>query len=159
MGHVWAIIVMTPISSIGEKGDACTYLRGDHFANNDSKGRSRSHVTMIKGTMMSVSKKLRGVTTSSTKKEVVSNGEKFIKCAWFQHFCLVQGDGTKEDLLIQDYESCMIFHKNCRFSIEKGRNNENVKYLFVVGRTEKKETKITCYSTEKMIADCSSKPT
>ena len=86
------------------------------------------HLMMGKGAMMNVSKKLGLVTTSSTETEVASNGERFPKYSWFRYFRLTQGDEAKEDILMQDNESCMLLHKIILFSVGKGSKHINVRY-------------------------------
>ena len=59
---------------------------------------------------------------------------------------------------MQDHQSCMLFHKNYPFSVGKGSKHINVQCFFVVEKIDAKEVKIAYCPTEKMVADCSSKP-
>ena len=133
------------------------YIDGSHAVHADGKGHSELYLTIGKGAMINVSKKLGLVTVSSTETEVVSNGERFPKCSWFCR--IAQGDSDKEDLLFQDNESCILLHKHYPFSVSKGSKHINVQYFFVVDKAEKKEVQIVYYLTEKMIADFSTKLT
>ena len=72
---------------------------------------------MVTGDMINVSKKLELVTTSSTETEVALPREMFPKCGWFHFFRLARRYSVKEDLLIQDNDSCMALHKHHPFSI------------------------------------------
>ena len=56
------------------------YIDGDHVVHADGKGHTGLFLTMGKGAMVNVSKKLGVATTSSTETEVASNGERFPKC-------------------------------------------------------------------------------
>lgn len=47
------------------------------------KGHAGLFLTMGKGAMLNVSKKLGLVTNSSTETEIVSTGERMPKCTWF----------------------------------------------------------------------------
>ena len=114
---------------------------------------------MGRGAMMSASKKLGLVTTSLTEIEAVANGKRFPKCAWFRCFRIAQSGEVKEDSLHQDNKSCMQLHKNYPFSVGKGSKHMNVRYFFVADEIEKKDAKIVCCPTEKMVADYSAKPT
>ena len=60
---------------------------------------------------------------------------------------------------MQDNKSCILSHKNYPFSIGKGTKHIHVRYFFMVHKIDKKEVKVAYFPTEKMIADCSSKPT
>ena len=123
---------------------------GANATRSDGRGHSSTCLTMSKKAMTSVSKKLGLVTTSSTETEVVADGERFPKCAWFRCFRLAPGDEAKEDILMQDNQSCMLLHKNHPFSVGKRSKHVNVRHFFVVDKIDKKEVK--------MVADCSSKP-
>ena len=90
--------------TIDEKGDVSTCIDGAHAVHNDGKGHSDLFLTMGKGAMKKASKKLGMFTTSSTKTEIVADGERFPKLSWFRHFRLAQEDSTKEDVLMQDNE-------------------------------------------------------
>ena len=70
--------------SIDESGEVRACIDGARAVHNDGKGHSGTCLTMGKGAMMNVSKKLGLVSTSSTEKEVASNGERFPKCSWFR---------------------------------------------------------------------------
>ena len=133
--------------SIDGDGEVQACLDGAHTVHDDSKGHSGMRLTMGKGAMINASKKPGLVTTSSTETEVVSNGERFPNFSWFRHFRLAQGDEAKEDVLIQDNQSCMLLHKNHPFSVGKGSKHVNVRYFFVVDKAEKKEVKIVCCPT------------
>ena len=64
------------------------YINGAYAVHEDSKGNSGIFVTMRRGNMLNVLKKLGLITTSFTKTEVVSTGERFPKCTWFRYFRL-----------------------------------------------------------------------
>ena len=70
-----------------------------HAVHADGKWHSGLFVTMGRGDIGHLLKKLGIVTFSSIETEVMSNGERSPKCTWFRHFRLAQGDDTKEDLL------------------------------------------------------------
>ena len=65
----------------------------------------------------------------------------------------------KEDLLIQDDESYMTLHKHHPFSIGRGSKYINAMHFFVVDKMEKKEFRMVHFTTAKIIADYSTKPT
>ena len=90
---------MPLIISIGEDGRVCAYIDGSHAIHADGKEQSGLFLAIGRGAMISVSKKLGLVTTSSTKTEVVSNGQRFPKCTWFRYFRLAQGDDGREGVL------------------------------------------------------------
>ena len=58
----------------------CIYIDEIYTVHNDAKGHSGIFVTMGKGAIINISKKLGIVTNSSTETKVVSNRERFPKC-------------------------------------------------------------------------------
>ena len=108
--------------------------------------------------MINVSKKLGLNTLKSTETEVVSTGERLLKCVWFRYFSISQGDKSVEDILMQDNKSAMKLQKNWPFSTQKGSQHINVKYFFATDKIKNKELKMMHCPTEDMIADYNSKP-
>ena len=80
LGYLWYTRYLPLIIFINGEGNLCIYIDRAHTVHQDSKGHSGLFATMGRRAMMSASKKLGLVTTSSTETEVVSNGEKFLKC-------------------------------------------------------------------------------
>ena len=78
-----------------EECNVCKCIEGTHTVHADGKRNSELNLTMGKGSMMIVSKKLGLVTASSTETEVVSAGEHFPKCTWFRCFRMAQEDTMK----------------------------------------------------------------
>ena len=103
-----------------------------HAVHADGRGHSGLCLTMGRGGMLNVSKKLGQVILSSTETEVVADGERFPKCTWFHYFRVAQGDVAKEDFLMQDNKSCIILHTNHPFSVGKGSKHMNIRCYFVV---------------------------
>ena len=115
---------------VDEKGDVVMHVDGAYTVHNDGKVHSVLFLTIGKGAMTNVSKKLGFVTTSSTEPEIVADGERFPKCTWFRHFTLAQGaNDSKKDSLMQDNESCILLHKNCPYSNKKGYKHTHVWYF------------------------------
>ena len=108
--------------------------------------------------MMSVSKKLGLMTVSSTETEVVSTGERFLRCAWFRYFRTVQGEKPREDMFMQDNKSSVLMHKNYPYSIGKSYKHANARCFFAVDKIKKKEVKLVYCPTEEMLGNYSSKP-
>ena len=56
------------------------------------KGHSVIFLTMGRGAMMNTSKKLGVTRVTSIEKEVVADGERFLRFSWFMCLVLAQGD-------------------------------------------------------------------
>ena len=103
-GHLWLTRHAPLTVSIDDNGEECICIDGAHAAHIHGKGCSKMCLKMGRGAMIIVPNKLGLVTTSSTKTEVVADGECFPKCSWFRYFRLAQGDEAKGDMLMQDNE-------------------------------------------------------
>ena len=135
------------------------YVCGSHAMHANGRGHSILFVTMEKGAMMNVPKKLGTNTVISTETEIVSNGERFYRCAWFCYFRLAQGRNSKEEMLMQDNKSCALIHNSYPFSTSKGTKHIHIRRFFAADKIKKKEERVEHCPTEKMIANYSTKPT
>ena len=157
-GYLWETRFLPLIISIDDEGEVVTCIDGAHAVRAYGKMHSGMFLTMGKGAMMNVSKKLGVVTASSTETKIVADGEIFPKCSWFRYFRMAQGDSAKEDMLMQDNESAIILHKHHPFSVGKGSKHMNARNLFVADKINQKEVMIVHCPTAKMVADYSAKP-
>lgn len=124
----------------------------------DAKGHSGLFVTMGKGALINVVKKIGLVTSSSTETEIVSTGKRINKCTWFRYLREAQGERVREDLLMQDNKSCILLQKSYPFSVKKGSNHIHVRYFLTADKVERKELKILFCPTDEMTADFNTKP-
>ena len=74
--------------SIDENGKVIIYIDSAHTAHNNSKEHSGLYLMIEKKVIINVSKKLSLVTTSSIEIEITADSKRFLKCSWFQYFCL-----------------------------------------------------------------------
>ena len=146
------------IIGIGDDGNTVIHIDGAHAVHNDCKGHSGLYLTMGKGAMINVSKKLGLLTNSSTESEIVSTGERLPKTTWFRYFRIEQGEPIKEDILLQDNQSAIRLQKHHPFSVGKGSKHIHIRYFFAVDKISKKEVRIVYCPTEDMVADYSTKP-
>ena len=58
---------------------------------------------------------------------------------------------------MQDNKSDILFHKDHPFSIRKGLKYAHVRFVFVINKNKKKQVKVVCYPTERIVADHSIK--
>ena len=112
---MWETRFTPLVLKIDDKGDVVMHVDGEHAVHNDGEGHSVLFLVIGKRAMTNVSKKLGFVTTSSTEPEIVADEERFPKFSWFRYFRLAQVDSAKEDMIMQDNESCMLLHKTIHF--------------------------------------------
>ena len=89
-GCTWETRFLPLVLSIDESGDVAMHVDGACAVHNDDKGHSGLFLTMGQGAMMSMSKKLGLMTTSSTETEIVADGERFPKHTLFGYFRLAK---------------------------------------------------------------------
>ena len=119
--YIWFTRFLPTVIEI-TKDRAIIYIDGSHAVHADAKGHSGMFTTMGRGAIMNVARKLGLNTVSSTETEVVSSGERMLKCTWFRYFRLAQGDKPIKDVLMQDNKSAILLQKNWPFQPEKGAN-------------------------------------
>ena len=105
---------------------------GSNAVHAGGRENSRMLLTMKKGDIMNVPKKLDLVATSSTETEASSDEEIFPKCGWFEFFSLAQGNGAKEDTIKKDSTSFNLFHKHHIISVGKEMKFVIIINFFVV---------------------------
>ena len=105
-----------------EEGSGHTCIDGSHVVHYNGRGYSVLHLKMGMGDMMSASNKLGLATASSVEMKVVSAGENFPKCAWFRFFRMAQGCVVKEDALMKNNKSCILFKRTIHILLEKVLN-------------------------------------
>jgi hypothetical protein len=72
-----------PLIIMSDGENTVSYIDGAHAVHTDCKGHAGLYLTMGKGAMINISKKIGLVTNSSTETEIVSTGERMPKCTWF----------------------------------------------------------------------------
>ena len=157
MGYIRKTRFIPLIIAMGDDGTVI-YIDGAHAVHMDARGHSGLYLTLGKGAMINVSKKLSVATTSSTETEIVSTGERLPKCTWFRYFRLAQGEEATEDTLMQDNKSAITLQKRWPYSTRKGSKHIHVKYFFAVDKLKRKEIKLMHCPTEDMTADYNTKP-
>ena len=80
-GYIWAMRLLPLIIRIDEEEEVQIYIDGIYVVHINRKGHFGIYLTIGRGAMMSVLKKLSLVIMSSTMTEVVTNRECFPKCS------------------------------------------------------------------------------
>ena len=125
-------------------------------------GDFRSHtggcLMLGEGTPVSISRKQKLNSKSSTEAEVIGVDDVLGHIIWTRNFMLCQGHDIKDNIVYQDNESAMLLEKNGRASSTKRTKHMNIRYFLVKDRISKKEMSVQYCNTKEMLGDYFSKP-
>jgi hypothetical protein len=123
----------------------------------DYKSHTGGIMTMGKGAIVSVSKKQKLNTRSSTEAELVGADDVAGPMLWTARFLQAQGYNFDSKLL-QDNQSTMKMELNGRASAGKRSRHLNIRYFFINDLKEKGLINIEYCPTDKILGDYMSKP-
>ena len=123
----------------------------------DFKSHAGGSMTMGKGTPVSISKKQKINSRSSTEAEVVGIDNAFGLIAWTRNFMMCQGHTITDNIVYQDNEAAMLLEMNWRSSSTKRTKYMNIRYFLVRDRLDRKEMSIEHCGTVDMTGDYFSK--
>jgi hypothetical protein len=123
----------------------------------DYKSHTGGILTMGKGAIVSISRKQKLNTRSSTEAELVAADDVAGPILWTANFLKAQGYGF-ESKLLQDNQSTIKLESNGRASAGKRSRHLNIRYFFIHDLKEKGHITIEYCPTEKILGDYMSKP-
>ena len=121
------------------------------------KSHTGSNMTMGKGAIISSSRKQKLNTRSSTEAELVAADDTLSSILWTKLFLQSQGYNPKTTLM-QDNQSTMLLEKNGKASSSKWTRYINIRFFTIKDHLDKKDFELEYCPTDKMQADCVSKP-
>ena len=124
----------------------------------DGKSHTGVTATMGKGSIISVSRKQKLNTRSSTEAELVAVDDAMSHILWSRNFLISQGIPLKSVVLLQDNESTIKLEINGQKSVGQRSRHINIRYFFITDQVEKGNVIIKYCPTEQMESDYMSKP-
>ena len=124
----------------------------------DMKSHTGGVMTMGKGCILSVSRKQKLNTRSSTEAELVAADDVLCDLLWTKHFLEAQVYESKQTMLFQDNTSAILLAKNGRDSAGKRSRHIDARYFFIKDCYERGELDIEYCPTDEMIANYMTKP-
>ena len=124
----------------------------------DFKSHTGGVMTLGRGAPMSLSRKQKLNTTSSTAAELVADDDLSVYILWTMWFMEAQGYSPIENKLVQDNKSTMQLLNNGRKSAGKRTRALNIRYFFLADLVEKGHLSVEFCPTESMWADFMTKP-
>ena len=124
----------------------------------DLKGQTKATISIVKGYVMSASKKQKVNTTSFTISKVVGVHEASLQVLWTKVFLLNQGFEVSKSALFQDNMSAILLKNNRRTSISSRKKHIDIIYFFIQDRIEKGDIGLEYCHTNNIVADFITKP-
>ncbi len=134
------------------------YVDASFGVHADFKGHTGGVLLMEKGAIISVSRKQKLNTRSSTEAELVGADDMSNMILWTKLFMEAQGYPLKENILHQDNKSAILLEENGKRSSSKRTRALNIRYFFLTDQIEKGNVTITYCSTDDMVGDYQTKP-
>ena len=124
----------------------------------DFRSHTGAGFTMGKGFPISMSKKQKLNTRSSTEGELVGADDMAQAMLWTKHFMEAQGYVVNENILYQDNKSTILLLENGKKSSSQRTRAINIRYFFLTDQIEKGNLKVKHCPTDQMWADYMTKP-
>ena len=124
----------------------------------DFKSHTGVAMTMGKGAVMSMSRKQKLNTKSSTISELVGAEDATTIMLWTKLFMEEQGYKIDENILHQDNKSAILLEKNGRKSAGKQSHALNIQKFFISDQVNQRNLNVQYCPTDEMIDDSMTKP-
>ena len=123
----------------------------------DGKSHSGMTMTMGKGAIISMSRKQKLNTRSSTEAELVAVDDSMSSILWVKNFLEEQDYRIEVRIVLQDNESAIRLEMNGQRSVGQRSRHINNRYFFITDQVEKGIVKIVHCPTDEIEADYMSK--
>jgi hypothetical protein len=124
----------------------------------DFRSRTGGVMTFGNGALISLSRKQKLNTRSSTEAELVGADDAATMILWTKLFMEAQGYLIKNNILYQDNKSAILLETNGKKRSSKRTRALNIKYFFLVNQVAKDNLDIEYLSTTEMWGDYMSRP-
>ena len=124
----------------------------------DFKSHTGATMTMGKGAIMSISRKQKLNTRSSTEAELVGVDDIAVMILWTKLFLEDLGYLVDKNILYQDNKSAILLEENGKKSSGKRTRALNVRYFFMTDQIEKGNVSVEYCPTDDMTSDFMTKP-
>jgi len=134
------------------------YVDASFAVHPDFKSHTGGGMTYGRGMPITMSKKQKLNTRSSTEAELVGADDHATMILWTKLFMEAQGYEIKKNILYQDNKSTILLEENGKRSSGKRTRAINIRYFFLTDQAEKGNLNIEYCPTTEMIGDHFTKP-
>ena len=124
----------------------------------DFKSHTGGAMSYGGGTPITILRKQKLNTRSSTKAKLVGANDVSVMILWTKLFMEAQGYPIKRNILYQDNKSTILLEQNGKRSSSKRTRAFNIRYFFLTDRIQKGNLVVEYVSTHDMVADFFTKP-
>ena len=156
--YIRGTINLPLILRIDDLGVIKWWIDASFAVHRDMKGHTGATMSLGKGSLLSLTKKQKINTRSSTEAELVGVDDAMPQMLWTRYFIEAQGFKVEEMILNQDNLSTILLEKNGRASSSKRTKHIRVRYYFIKDRIAKGDITVKYCPTEEMLADHFTKP-
>jgi hypothetical protein len=115
-------------------------------------------MTLGSGSIISLSRKQKLNTRSSTEAELVGIDDAMSPIIWASNFLEAQDYKVKTHVILQDNESAIKLESNGLKSVGPRSRHINIRYFFITDQVEKGKVQIKYCPTDELVADYMTKP-
>ena len=144
--------------SIDNPGIIKWYVDASYAVHPDFKSHTGGVMTQGNGSVITVSRKQKMNTASSTEAELVATHDCLPGIMWTLRFLEAQGCPLEENILFQDNQSTILLENNGKKSSSKRTRHFHIRYFYLTDLIEKGEVVVKYCPTEDMQADYMTKP-
>jgi hypothetical protein len=134
------------------------YVDASFAVHPDFKSHTGASMTYGRGAPITMSRKQKLNTRSSTEAELVGADDAINMILWTKLFLEEQGYAVQQNILFQDNKSAILLEKNGKRSSSKRTRALNIRYFFITDQVEKGNICIEYCPTGEMTADFMTKP-
>jgi hypothetical protein len=129
------------------------YVDASFAVHPDFKSHTGAVMTYGSGSPITMSRKQKLNTRSSTESELVGVDDAANMILWTRLFLQAQGLMIKKNVLYQDNKSTILLEKNGKRSSSKRTRAINIRYFFITDQVEKGNVSVEYCPTGEMVAD------
>ena len=134
------------------------YVDASYAVHPDFKSHTGGVMTQGNGSIITVSRKQKMNTTSSTEAELVATHDCLPGIMWTLRFLEAQGTPLQENILFQDNQSTILLENNGKKSSSRRTRHFHIRYFYLTDLIEKGEVQVKYCPTEDMLGDYMTKP-
>jgi hypothetical protein len=139
-------------------GVICWWIDASFGVHPDMRSHTGATMSMGGGSIISVSRRQRLNTRSSTEAELVGVNDVMPLVLWTRLFLQEQGYAVKDNVVFQDNQSAMLLENNGKMSSSKRTRHLEIRYFFVTDNIKRKNLRVEYCPTDDMLADFFTKP-
>jgi hypothetical protein len=134
------------------------YVDASFAVHVDFKSHTGAIMSYGNGAAMTMSRKQKLNTRSSTEAELVGVDDAVNMILWTKLFLGAQGYNVEKNTIYQDNKSAILLERNGKKSSSKRTRAINIRYFFITDQVEKGNVSIEYCPTGEMLADFMTKP-